>query len=217
MKTKFFIAFASLAFLFTACQKDNDDTTTDPDPNNTEDYQPVSAGSTWQYASTTTGNYSETALGGDTTIGGEKYFILDNSENGRRYINKNNGVYKSSGYIQAIQQSVNMTYLKDAPAGTTWEDNLVYSKGLITVPVAVKYTIASRDGDKVVNNKTYNNVIAVDLALTANSVLIGGLKTIATGRQFYAKGVGNIGGSLHVDVLDIQIDDSTYLVSHDIK
>lgn len=216
MKTKLFIALTVLITVFAACQKDPEEAT-EPPLETTEDYQPTSAGSTWQYNSSTSGAYTETAVSGDSTIGGEKYFKFDNSENGRRYINKNGGVYKTYGYVQEIDEYLTLTYLKDVAAGATWEDNVNFTASGITVPIKFKYTIANRDGDKEVNGKTYKNVIGVDVAISANSALVGGNVTIATGRQFYAKGVGSISSSLDFDALGTVITDSTYLVSYQIK
>lgn len=217
MKTKFAVVFAAFVLVFASCKKEKND---DPDNGGTTaDYQPTTAGSTWQYNSTLQGAYTETAAGPerDTTIEGEKYTALDNSAGGTRYINKSNGVYKSYSYIQQINQALTLTYLKDAAAGTAWSEDEVYSNGVITVPIKFSYTIASRDGEKVVNNITYKDVIAVTINVSANSPLLGGNVTIATGRQFYAKGIGGIGGSFNFNALGNTASDSTYLVTHSIK
>lgn len=216
MKTKFFVALAAFVLSFTACQKDNDD---DNGGGNAEtDYQPVTAGSTWQYNSTT-GSYTETATGTDTTIEGEKYYAIDNSENERRYVSKSGIVYKTYGFVEELQQSLQLTYLKDAAVGTTWDEPETVTYGSFTIPVVFKYTITSRDSDKIVNNKTYEDVIAVDVAVSANHLLLGGNRTVATGQQFYAKGVGSILSTFNfaVEELDIEVSDSTYLVTSDIK
>ena len=212
MKTKLLVALSTFVLVFSACQKDPDDTTDNPGTE-TEDYQPTSAGSTWQYNSTNAGSYTETALAGDTTISGQKYFIIESTDNDRRYINKNGGIYTQYGYVEEIDETLNLVYLKDAAVGTTWEQSVDYNG----VPVVFNFTIVSRDGDKVVNGTTYNNVVAVDLEVVANSPLVGGEVTIATGRQFYAKGIGSISSSLNFSALGTEISDSTYLVSYDIK
>ena len=216
MKTKLFAALTALTVVFAACKKDNNN-----DNNNggtTEDYQPTSAGSTWQYNSTT-GSYTETAAASsrDSTIDGEKYVAFDNSNGGTRYVNKNNGVYKSYSYFQQIQKDLKLTYLKDADAGTTWQDVVNYSYNGIDIPITFSYTIASRDRDTVVNNKTYNNVIVVDTKVSASSLLVGGDGTIGTARRYYAKGVGAISSTLNFNALGITASDTTYLVSYNIK
>ncbi|HVF95918.1 MAG TPA: hypothetical protein VM871_01270 [Flavisolibacter sp.] len=209
MKTKLLIALIAFTTVFTACKKDDDDT---PDGGGTDtgDYQPVTAGSTWQYHSESSGTYTETALGTDTTIEGEKYYKFDNTANGRRYISKSNGVYKQYGYVQELQKSVNLKYLVDGAVGTNWTEEETISQGPISVPVKAKFNIASRDGSKVVNGHTYNSVIAVDIAITAN--VLGTELPVATAHQFYAKGVGAISSSLNLDFQGETAMDSTYLV-----
>jgi hypothetical protein len=218
MKIQLVIALAAFALVFAGCKKDDDDT---DNGGNTpeEDYQPVTAGSTWQYNSSTLGLYTETALGtdNDTTIEGEKYSTLNNSEGGRRYVNKNGVIYKSYSYFEAIGESLKLTYLKDATVGTTWDDVINYDYNGFAVPVTFRYTIASRDGSKVVNSKTYENVIAVDIRISASSLLVGGDGTVATGQQFFAKGVGGILTTLDFNALGTTLTDSTYLVTADIK
>lgn len=212
MKTKLLIALTAFVTVFAACQKDTEDTT---DNGNTreEDYQPTSAGSTWQYNSTSQGTYTETATGKDTTISGQKFFAFDNSANGRRYVNNNNGIYTSYGYVPQIDTTLMLLYLKDADAGTTWTNTSVY----MGVPISLNSKITSRDGEKTVNGTAYKNVIAVDFTITAPNPLSGQMLTVATGQQFYAKGVGAILSTLHLNAGGIRVNDSTYLVSHTIK
>src|SRR5437763_8151167 len=152
MKTKLFAALTAFVVVFAACQKENNDGT--DNGGTTEDYQPTSAGSTWQYTSSTSGSYTETATGGDSTISGEKFSIFDNTASGRRYVNKNNGIYTSYGYVPQIDTSLTLLYLKDADAGTTWTNVGQYSG----IPVTLTYTIASRDGNKTVNGTSFKNV-----------------------------------------------------------
>lgn len=216
MKTKIVAALAAFAIVFTACNKD-DDNTNNGGSTDTQDYQPTSAGSNWQFSSSTSGNYTETATGADSTIDGEKYFVFDNSSDGRQYINKNGGVYKSYSYFEQIQSDLKLTYLKDAEVGATWDDVVNYEYNGFTVPITFDYKIASRDADMTVNNKTYNNVITVDTKISASSLVVGGDGTIATGHRSYAKGVGVINSVLDFNALGTSVKDSTYLLSYEIK
>jgi hypothetical protein len=213
MKTRVFLALAAFTLTFAACQKENDDT---EDGGTTENFQPTSAGSTWQYNSTTSGTFSETATGTDTTIDGQKYAAFDNSEGGRRYVNNNNGIYTTYGGLPQFPQldtTISLLYLKDAPAGTNWDQVSVYNG----IPITLTYTIASRDGEKDVNGTNFKDVIALDFTIGAPNPITGQNTTIATGKQFYAKGVGAIASTLHLNVGTVNINDSTYLVSYDIK
>src|SRR5215218_1427842 len=146
MKTKLVAALTAFVVVFAACQKDPDET---DNGGTTEDYQPTSAGSTWQYNSSSSGSYTETATTRDSTIDGETYVAFDNSAGGTRYVNKNNGVYKSFSYFKEINKNLKLTYLKDAAAGTAWEEVINYNFNGIDIPITFKYTITSRDADKV--------------------------------------------------------------------
>jgi nitrous oxide reductase accessory protein NosL len=216
MKIQLVIALAAFALVFAGCKKDDDDT---DNGGNTpeEDYQPVTAGSTWQYHSESLGDYTETATGRDTTFAGDnkKYYIFNTDANGPRFISKNNGEYTQRGYVRELNQDVALLYLKDAPAGTNWTETKEVTQSGFTIPVKVSFTIASRGGSKVVYNKTYENVIAVDIAIAAN--VFGTELPVATARQFYAKGVGAISSSLNFDFQGTKMTDSMYLVSSDIK
>lgn len=216
MKTKIVIVLAAFVLVFAACKKDDDDTDNGGTPVE-EDYQPVTAGSTWRYHSEALGDYTETATGRDTTFAGDnkKYYIFNNDASGPRFISKSNVEYTQRGYVRELNQDVTLLYLKDAPAGTNWIEIKEVTQGGFTVPVKVSFTIASRDGSKVVHNKTYENVVAVNIAISAN--VFGTELPVATARQFYAKGVGAISSSLNFDFQGTSITDSMYLVSSDVK
>jgi hypothetical protein len=113
MKTKFFVALAAFVTVFSACQKDPDDNNNGGADN--KDYQPTTAGSTWQYRSTTSGDYTETATGLIPPSMAKNISSSEAKENGSRYVNKANGVYTTFGYVQQVDQTINIIYLKDAP------------------------------------------------------------------------------------------------------
>jgi hypothetical protein len=207
MKTKLFLALAAFTLTFAACQKENDDT---GDGGSTDSYQPTSAGSTWQYNSTSSGTFSETATGTDTTIDGQTYAAFDNTEGGRRYVNNNNGIYTSYGAVPQFPQldtTISLLYLKDAPVNNSWTNASVYRN----IPITLTHIITSRDGEMTVNNQTFQDVITVDITLAAAGFTIG------SGKQYYAKGVGAISSTMHLQYQTVDLSDSTYLVSYDIK
>jgi hypothetical protein len=214
MKTKLFLALAAFVLTFAACQKENDDTESG---GSTDDYQPTSVGSKWQYNSTLQGAYTETAVAGDTTIEGDQYLKFDesysNNESSRRYVNKSNSTYTSYSLIPVADTAVKLVYLKDADVGTSWTNTAVYN----SIPITLTSTIVSRDGTKEVNGTNFTGVIALDYTISAPNPITGQSTTIATGQQFYAKGVGAITSTLHLSAGTQTINDSTYLVSYDIK
>lgn len=177
------------------------------------DYQPTTAGSEWTYNSTTAGTYKIVSLGTDSLIDGKKFFKFDNNKVGRQYMSKIDGVY--SAYATSLEGNKKITAvtLKDAPVGTTWT-NMFNNQGTIS---NYTYKIISRDGDKTVNGKTYNNVIAVEYEATTQNPLGGGTLKFASGRTYTAKGIGGISASYKMDLFGIVMEDSTYLVSYNIK
>ena len=77
--------------------------------------------------------------------------------------------------------------------------------------------IASRDGTMQVNNQTFKDVIALDFTITALNPITNQAIPVANGKQYYSKGVGEITSTLHLSAQNVNIDDSTYLVSYQIK
>ena len=216
MKMKFVFVLAAFVVI-ASCKKEN--SADNSNNGDTTDYQPSSIGSTWQYSSTSQGDFSETVVNDDTTItttaGAQQFFAIDNSVAGRKFINKTNGIYTSYGYVAEIDTSVTLQYLQDRPAGTTWSQTTTYSN----VPISLNYTIASRDADKTVNNIVYKNVIGLTYAVVA-TVPLAGTVTIASGQSFYAKGVGLITQITNTNTSlpgVPQISDTTILLSSSIK
>jgi len=215
---KMIAAFAATLVLL-SCQKEPDfsnapanniPTASNNNPGGTSnnDYQPTSPNSKWIMKSTSLGDYTVTSLGSDTTINNVKFYKFDHSLGGRQYVSKENGVYKSMAVFQQTGGWVTLTTLKDAAAGTTWND--VLSSGGNNL--LMKYSIAGTGGQRTVNGKTYNNVIKVTYEQSAMGM------TTAIAEQYYAKGVGAIESIVRMDMFGIQATmDSTYLVSSVIK
>src|SRR5687768_11675653 len=96
MKTFLSIGALALSCLLFSCQKESSDSE-EQSGGMGDDYQPTTAGSVWNYKSTTIGNYKLVALGSDTLVDGKKFYKFDNSLYGRQYAGKDNGVYSSYG------------------------------------------------------------------------------------------------------------------------
>ena len=212
MKAILSMGALALSCLLFSCQKEKGE-----EPEGTVspsgDYFPSSAGSEWKMSSTSLGEYTVTSLGTDSTINGKKYYKFDHSKGGRQYVNKEDGIYTAYAHVPQIAQSVNMIILKDATAGTTWT-NSITSNG---IPMEYKYKILSKDTDKTVNGKVFNNVIAVEYEVSMKEPLTGTSFSFGKGRQYYAKGVGGIAGAFEVGTPGSVVKDSTYIVSYTIK
>ena len=206
-------ALVLTCFLF-SCEKEKSTDEETSGSGSGNDYQPTTAGSEWRMSSTTAGDYTITALAGDTVIGGKKFFKFDNSSSEERvYINKDNGVYTQYAPIPIGDESFEMIVLKDAPVGTTWKSRVDF-QGFFN---EFTYKVVSRDADKTVNGKTYNNVITVAYEVTMPNPLGGGTLKFATGRAYYSKGIGPIASSFKMDFMGNEREDSTYLASYIIK
>lgn len=204
-----------ISFLFlTACQKEIKEDGS-PISGNSSDYQPTSAGSEWNYSSTSVGNYKIVSLGTDSLINGLQYYKFDNIANGvsvRFYVNKANGVYRNYGFFPAAAQVIDLIVLKDSAIGTTWT-NTITSAGISNYH---KYTVHARDQQRTVNGKTYNNVIDLDYELLVDNPISGGTISAGTGKNYWAKGVGAIESNYDLGFFGVTIKDTTRLISYTI-
>ena len=88
MKNTVLIALVALLLGFNSSCKKKDSTPPSTTPQN---FQPVSAGSTWTYATVSngvSGSYTITATGNDSTINGKVYKIFTNSAGPNEYYYK---------------------------------------------------------------------------------------------------------------------------------
>jgi hypothetical protein len=213
MKKFFSIAFVAISCVFVSCQKEVENDNPTSTGSSQDDYFPSTKGSQWKLNSSTSGEYYVTALGEDTLIGNDRYYKYNLSAGGRQYLSKTNGVYTSYAYVPQAGQSVKMISLKDAPAGTTWNNVLTTPSGNINY----KYQVTGRDLEKTVNGTTFKNVIAVQYDLLIDDPMNGQQVKYGSGRHYYAKGVGAIASSFDVNFMGITSRDTTYLASYTIK
>lgn len=207
--------------IFSSCQKevsaDSINNSSGLGTGNNDDYQPVSAGSEWNYSSLTLGDYTIKALGTDSTINGIKYYKFDNiSSLGayRFYVSKNDGVYNQATRGIVSGQFVDMVLLKDAAIGTTWTNAI----GLGGFSNYHKYTISKKNIEHTVNNKLYSSVIELDYEVLVDDVMSGGNPvSVGTGKAYFAKGVGVIEDYYTADMLGVQLKDSVYLTNATIR
>ena len=208
-----FFILLSLLF-FTACQKEiKEDNSTAG--GNASDYQPTTAGSEWNYTSTSAGNYKIVSLGTDSLINGMQYYKFDNINNGisvRFYVNKANGVYRNYGFFPAAAQVIDLIVLKDSAVGTTWT-NTITNAGISNYH---KYTVHAKDQQRTVNGKNYNNVIELDYELLVDNPLTGGTISAGTGKNYWAKGVGAIESNYDLGFFGVTVKDTTRLISYTI-
>lgn len=183
---------------------------------NTSDYQPVTAGSEWNYSSTLEGDYKRTAVGTDTLINGRRFYAFDRTATGQRvreYISKINGVYRSYAEFAPAAQVVDLIYLKDSAVGTSWT-NTISVNGFNNYH---KYTIIAKDIQRTVNGTTYSHVIELNYEFTLDNPIGVGQVNAGGGKQFYAKDVGPIESLFTVGFMGFNVSDTTRLVNYSIR
>ena len=222
MKKFCLLAGVATLLVLASCQKEmsvesvNNGNTPGAGGNN--DYQPVSAGSEWEYSSLILGDYTIKSLGSDSMINGIRYYMFDNIHSlgiSLVYINKDNGIYRQATRTVFGGQWAEVISLKDAAVGTTWT-NTITSQGINSYH---KYTVAARDIQHTVNGKTYSPVIELDYEYLIDDLMGGGSTpvSIGSGKTFVAKGVGSIESYYTADMFGLPLVDSVYLISSVIR
>jgi hypothetical protein len=190
-----------LILFFGACKKDNSNTPGGNTGNDT--YQPLSAGSTWKYRTTTVspipGDNTETL---DTTentmtaeikkIGTKNYHVLksvDNDGTTKTYLNFEDHVYSTIQLDDESDKQFDLPYLNDnVAAGTSWTTGLDLSDAENQIDARLKTTIAEKGISRVILGKSYTNLIHSNVEL---QVKINGTYTTQFTQEFYvAKGIG---------------------------
>ena len=222
MKRLLFYPFVLLLLITGSCQREisQEIISGGGSGGGTGDYQPVSAGSEWNYTALSLGNYSLKALGTDSTINGRKYYKFDQTIAGttnRAYMGKANNVYYSYGSQTVGGTPVSVDYfviLKDTAVGGTWTNTI--NTGFVNA--YYKYTVTGRDLNRTVLGKSYSSVIELTTQLLIDDPLGGGIPIpIGTGKDYYAKGVGAIESFNSVSFFGVSQTDTTRLVSYTIR
>ena len=201
-------------FLLSSCQKEIDWGLGGTVGSN--DYQPVSANSEWNYTSTSSGDYTIKSLGTDSLINSRRYYKFDRIQSGvasRLYMNKTGGDYWQYAFFPQASQVVDLIYLKDSVVGTTWTNTITVS-GFSNYH---KYTILANGISRTVNGRTFNNVIELDYRFSFVNPISGGTINAGTGKNYYAKGVGAIESFYTIGYLTLSLSDTTRLTSYTIR
>ena len=173
-------------------------------PSNT-DYQPTTAGSTWQYKDSATGATSSmTATSNTNVINGTTYVVFNSTSAGSSsntpvYISKQNGFYDLIGLFSSSTTSVGIDfrYLNDQLAvGGTWNFN---AGGFVTsgytIPAIITGKIVEKGISKTINGVSFSNVIHSQIVLSYDYSSLGvgeGVIAEAWYDIYAAKGVGII-------------------------
>jgi hypothetical protein len=210
---KSFLSFTILLLTIASCQKELDEGS---GGGTAGDYQPVTAGSEWNYTSTSAGNTTTRALGTDTTINGRSYYKFDNvtsAGTARAYISKTNGIYWQYGDFAPAGQVIDLIYLKDSAVGTSWTNTITVG-GFSNYH---KYTVAAKGIQRTVNGVVFNDVIELNYEFSLDNPLGGPVINAGNGKNYYAKNVGAIEAFFTVGFLGFNVSDTTKLTSFTIR
>ncbi len=193
MKLRFFSFYliaVSTLFIFAGCG-------TKDTPTPATDYSPLTANSTWTYQTATGTTYTLTSTNRDTSISGKTFHVFTNSNGGNNYMGKSGNDYYRFGVLPGIAPNgFDENYLKEnVDVNGTWMviQNAT-APGISTpIPVNLTYTIAEKGVQRVVNGKTYTNVIHVKQNISALGIQGG------NGDFYYSAGIGLIESTLVIN------------------
>lgn len=180
-----------IVLIIAGCKKSS----TQPVVDNTPDYSPMTAGSTWTYELNTGQTYTLTATNKDTVAAGRTYKVFTNSAGPNAYRNKSVNEYYRFGIIEGVNANgFEELYLKDnQDVNGLWQTVQTVNVPGIPLPLiaTLKYTIAEKGISRTVNGKNYANIIHIRMDVSvANYGSIGG------GDFYYANKVGLIEDAL---------------------
>jgi hypothetical protein len=217
MKTAFlsFCLVASSLFLFTKCSKDDDSPSTD----NSANYSPLTVGSNWTYNSTEgdsdTIPFTLTVTDKDTGINGKTYKVLSSSDgSANKYLAKiDSNYYRFSSFADI--GNLEELYLKDnRPVNSTWTNQTSFTPPGSPLPLTADliYVVKEKGVARVVNGKTYSDVIHINVTISVFSQNFG------QGDFYYAKDIGLIENGIRLTLPDQELyTTNQVLVSHEIK
>jgi hypothetical protein len=182
-KLKFTIIWCLLVGALFSCGKENE-----PAPVAEQDYFPTSKGSTWSYGGRSP--YTITALGSTKVINGKSYHELENKQASgtqKSYLLKDNGIYSAIGLDANLGELAIIMLQENRALNSPWQHNSV----LNGVDTFMTFTVEEKGGTKVVEGKTYTNVIKVKMVSTYKYMGIE-FGVELTSYYYWSKGVGLI-------------------------
>ena len=135
----------------------------DPPPTPPQNFQPTSTGSTWSYSSISNGapavNYTLTSTGNDSLINGTAYKIFTNSGGPNEYYNKTGNDYSRYSFFQALNQAVELLYLKENyNVGQKWTQRKNGTINGVAVTADLDCEVVEKNINYTVNGKTFSEV-----------------------------------------------------------
>ena len=193
-------------------------------------FMPTTAGSTWNYSTQTymplpsTGTYTLKATAKDSVVSGKTYRVFTNSSSDNEYYNITGTDYFQLGNLAAINQRLELLYLKDAAVGTTWTETKTITFPGIPTPISVplNYSVTEKGISYTVGTKTFTDVAHVKVTIGTLSVMGFPITPVSDFNYYYARGVGRIYARTKLTIsvplagININNDDELKLVSYTI-
>lgn len=194
MRKKTLMLIIGGAILAAGCSKSKNN----PSPSS-DSYLPVTSGSSWSYNDVVNGTTSQVTLSmsGATTVFNNKTYYNGNSNSTSKgastgYFYAANHAYAlraAAGSVAGLTLELQMGNDAQA-AGYTWTTTPSDNGSINGVPAQTVNTIKERNVTKVVNGKTFTNVIHTQVDLQYD--LGTGFQSVAIYDFYLAKGVGMI-------------------------
>jgi hypothetical protein len=193
MKNYLFV-IAIGAVLMAGCKSKND-----PKPGSSDSYLPVTSGSTWTYNDVAVGGNAGTLTitmtGATSVINTKTYYVISSNSSSR---GTTPGYYYAANHVYAIRSTnaaagvtIELQLGDDSKAvGYSWTTSPTDNGTVSGFPARTVNTVKEVNVSKVVNGKTYNNVIHTQIDLQYN--LGSGFQSTALYDVYLAKGVGMI-------------------------
>lgn len=202
MKIKSLLFYSIFLFAISCKKKEN------PVTPSQDNYLSTSSGSTRNYHQVDSSSsnpvnttYTLTSTSRDSSVNGKTYHVFTNSTGNNQYLNVSGSDYYQldslpAGFGTGIFERL---YLKDnAAVGTSWSQSLTVNLQGVPVPVTLTYSIAEKGITKIVNSKTYSDVIHV--TATISSTLIPSASLVTNINSYYAKKYGLIESSTKINL-----------------
>lgn len=215
----------SVLFLLSSCKKD------EKMPDNSQgnmNYVNTTSGSNWLYheinssgSTSLESDYTITSTNKDTTISNRSYHIYSVSNNRNRYLNLSGKEYYEFDTIPGGEsKTFQRLYLKTGVTpGTSWSQSEKIEVDRIQLPAKITNTIVENSLTRIVNGKSYENVIHVSTTITSDLIPASALTTDIN--SYYAPNYGLIENTskLNLNYMGVveKIDISTMLKSSDLK
>src|ERR1700744_4443836 len=169
MKKTLSILVIGVALLAAGCSKSKNN----PSPASSDSYLPVTSGSSWVYNDIIQGTNSPltvTMTGAKSVFNGKTYYTATSSSSAKGtstgYFYADNHSYSFRATAVGVNVTIELQMGNDAQnVGYTWTTSPNDSGSINGVPAQTINTIKEKNITKVVNGKTFNNVIHTQVDL----------------------------------------------------